>query len=91
MHHDESEHAWFAWRLVTGQGYHYDPVFHGPVQFYLIALADLLLGAGDTVVRIPPVADGHDHGVPPVLPAEPARSRGGVDAPRSCSASARAT
>ena len=53
MHHDESEHAWFAWQLVTGKGYEYDPVFHGPVQFYLIGLADLLLGAGDYVARVP--------------------------------------
>ena len=34
LHHDESEHAWFAWRFVNGEGYRYDPVFHGPVQFY---------------------------------------------------------
>ena len=58
LHHDESEHAWFAWRLVTGEGYEYDPVFHGPVQFYLIALADLLLGAGDRVTRLPAVLMG---------------------------------
>ena len=43
FHHDESLHAWFAWQLVTGDGYHYDPVYHGPVQFYLIALAHLAL------------------------------------------------
>jgi uncharacterized protein (TIGR03663 family) len=53
LHHDESVHSWFAWQLATGHGYHYDPVFHGPVQFYLIALADLIVGAGDTVVRLP--------------------------------------
>jgi uncharacterized protein (TIGR03663 family) len=52
LHHDESEHAWFAWQLVSGHGYSYNPVFHGPVQFYLIALADLLFGAGDYVARI---------------------------------------
>ena len=27
--------------LATGEGYSYDPVYHGPVQFYLIALARL--------------------------------------------------
>src|SRR5262245_61243674 len=52
LHHDESEHAWFAWQLVNGRGYIYNPVFHGPVQFYLIALADLIFGAGDYVARI---------------------------------------
>ena len=34
MHHDESQHAWFALAPRTGEGYSYDPVFHGPVQFY---------------------------------------------------------
>ncbi|HUG64311.1 MAG TPA: flippase activity-associated protein Agl23 [Gaiellaceae bacterium] len=53
MHHDEAQHAWFGWRLETGEGYSYDPVFHGPVQFYLIALADFVLGAGDYVTRLP--------------------------------------
>jgi uncharacterized protein (TIGR03663 family) len=52
-HHDESLHAWFAWRLVSGDGYSYDPVYHGPVQFYLIALANLLLGVGDYTARVP--------------------------------------
>lgn len=58
LHHDESEHAWFAWQLITGHGYSYNPVFHGPVQFYLIALADLVFGAGDYVTRIPPALMG---------------------------------
>ena len=53
MHHDESEHAWFAWRMLEGHGYSYDPVFHGPVQFYLIGLADLLIGVGDYAARLP--------------------------------------
>ena len=58
LHHDESEHAWFAWKLVNGRGYHYDPVFHGPVQFYLIAFFDFLFGAGDAVTRIAPILMG---------------------------------
>jgi len=53
MHHDESEHAWFAMRMLEGQGYTYDPVFHGPVQFYLIGIADLLVGMGDFAARLP--------------------------------------
>jgi uncharacterized protein (TIGR03663 family) len=52
FHHDESLHAWFAWHLANGDGYTYDPVYHGPVQFYLIALADLIFGAGDYVARL---------------------------------------
>lgn len=58
MHHDESLHATFAWHLANGNGYTYDPVYHGPVQFLLIALADVLLGAGDYVTRIPPALMG---------------------------------
>jgi uncharacterized protein (TIGR03663 family) len=57
-HHDESLHAWFSWRLSTGEGYSYDPVYHGPVQYYLIGLTQLLFGAGDYVSRIPPVLMG---------------------------------
>ena len=58
LHHDESEHAWFAWNLVSGRGYHYDPVFHGPVQFYLISLAYMILGVGDFAVRVAPALMG---------------------------------
>jgi uncharacterized protein (TIGR03663 family) len=58
LHHDESEHAWFTWRLVSDAGYHYDPVFHGPVQFYAMAVADLLLGAGDLTARVAPALVG---------------------------------
>ena len=38
LHHDESLHAVFAWRIVTGAGYHYDPMMHGPYQFHQNAL-----------------------------------------------------
>jgi uncharacterized protein (TIGR03663 family) len=58
LHHDESEHAWFAWQLVSGHGYDYNPVFHGPVQFYLISLVDLLVGAGDAAARVAPAVMG---------------------------------
>jgi uncharacterized protein (TIGR03663 family) len=58
LHHDESEHAWFAWLLRTGRGYHYDPVFHGPVQFYSIAVTDLIAGTRDVAARIAPALLG---------------------------------
>jgi uncharacterized protein (TIGR03663 family) len=58
FHHDESEHAWFAWLLVNGHGYHYDPVFHGPVQFYAMSLLYLLIGAGDLAARLAPALVG---------------------------------
>jgi uncharacterized protein (TIGR03663 family) len=58
FHHDESLHAWFSWQLASGDGYHYDPVYHGPVQFYVIALAYLLFGIGDYVAHVPVAVAG---------------------------------
>jgi uncharacterized protein (TIGR03663 family) len=58
FHHDESEHAWFTWLLVNGHGYHYNPVFHGPVQFYVMSVLYLLIGAGNTAARLAPVLVG---------------------------------
>ena len=58
LHHDESIHAWFAWRLFSGDGYEYDPTYHGPVQFYLYTLAYFLFGVSDTAVRVAPALVG---------------------------------
>jgi uncharacterized protein (TIGR03663 family) len=58
LHHDESVHAWFTWLLVTGRGYEYNPVYHGPVQFYLDALGYLVAGVGETGVRLMPAIAG---------------------------------
>jgi uncharacterized protein (TIGR03663 family) len=58
LHHDESAHAWFTWLLATGHGYEYNPVYHGPVQFYLDALGYLLAGVGVTGVRLMPAVAG---------------------------------
>ncbi len=58
LHHDESEHAWFAWLLRSGNGYHYNPVFHGPVQFYLMSLSDLVFGTSDRTARLAPALVG---------------------------------
>jgi uncharacterized protein (TIGR03663 family) len=58
LHHDESVHAWLTWLLVTGHGYEYNPVFHGPVQFYLDALGYLAAGVGATGVRLMPAIAG---------------------------------
>lgn len=58
MHHDESIHAWFTWQLVTGEGYEYDPVYHGPLQFYLYTLSSLVFGVGDAAMRAVPALFG---------------------------------
>lgn len=58
MHHDESLDAWWAWRLATGQGYEYDPVYHGPLRIIVTAGFYLLLGTSDTVARLLPALCG---------------------------------
>ncbi len=69
FHHDESIHAWSANRLVYEGTYKYDPVYHGPVQYYLVGLAlrieglfaDLKAmapGEGDTAARLPAALGG---------------------------------
>src|SRR5215216_5975936 len=58
LHHDESAHAWFSWLLFTGRGYEYNPVFHGPVQFYVGALMYGLAGVGDLAMRLGPALVG---------------------------------
>jgi len=52
MHSDESVHAFFAWILLQGEGYRYDPVFHGPLQIFLMATSFVLLGASDLSARL---------------------------------------
>jgi uncharacterized protein (TIGR03663 family) len=52
MHHDESLHATYAWYLAHGQGYQYNPVMHGPLQFYAIALSYLIFGDSETTARL---------------------------------------
>ena len=52
LHHDESLHATYAWYLFAGQGYHYDPVTHGPLQFYAMAFFYAILGDSETTARL---------------------------------------
>jgi uncharacterized protein (TIGR03663 family) len=57
-HHDESLHAFYAWRLYDGQGYVHDPMMHGPLLFELNALVYLLFGASDFTGRLMPALFG---------------------------------
>ena len=50
--HDESIHAWESWKLVTGQGYRHNPVYHGPLLYHLTALAFALFGHTDVTARL---------------------------------------
>lgn len=50
--HDESIHAWEAWKLVTGQGYRHNPVYHGPLLYHVTALVFALFGHTDVTARL---------------------------------------
>jgi predicted membrane-bound mannosyltransferase len=52
MHLDEATVAWFAWQLLTGHGYAYDPVYHGPFQHEMLALLFLLFEPSQTSARL---------------------------------------
>jgi len=68
-HHDESIHAWAANRLVNEGNYKYDPVYHGPVQYYMVGLAirihglfanprAMTPGEADAAARLPAALGG---------------------------------
>ena len=39
LHHDEAIHAWAALHLLQDGTYKYDPVYHGPVQYFAVSAA----------------------------------------------------
>jgi hypothetical protein len=51
--HDESTHAWEPWKLITGQGYRFDPVYHGPFLYHATAFFFFVFGDTDTTARLP--------------------------------------
>jgi uncharacterized protein (TIGR03663 family) len=55
FHPDEAQHAWFA--LGLGH-YHYDPVYHGPLLYHLVAAVFGLIGASDFSARLVPAVLG---------------------------------
>ena len=58
FHHDEAIHAWYTYNLITTGSYLYDPVYHGPLLYYLTGAAFLLFGASDVVARLLPAFFG---------------------------------
>src|SRR5688500_9565678 len=60
LHHDESIHAYYSWRIVDvgPSDYKYDPVYHGPTLYYLTAALEALLGPSDFSARLLPVLCG---------------------------------
>jgi uncharacterized protein (TIGR03663 family) len=57
-HHDESQIAYFSWILAERGDYAYDPLLHGPVQYYASAATFTVLGDSDLTGRLPAVLGG---------------------------------
>ena len=53
MSHDEINHVVPTFSLYSGNGYKYDPMSHGPLQFHMLALSYALFGDNDFTTRIP--------------------------------------
>src|SRR5512135_1688696 len=53
MSHDEVNHVVPAFSLYQGNGYAFDPITHGPLQFHMMALSYFLLGDSDFSSRAP--------------------------------------
>src|SRR5262249_20268137 len=58
MHHDESMHAYYSWRLLVAGDYKYNPMLHGPFQFNANALMFFLFGVSDASARMAAVLCG---------------------------------
>lgn len=58
LHHDEAIHAWFAYELLTKGTYIYDPMYHGPLLYYVTAGMFFILGQSDAVARLLPALLG---------------------------------
>ncbi len=52
LHHDESLDAWWSWRFRNGLYTGYDPVYHGPLRFYVTAGFYQVFGETDAVARL---------------------------------------
>src|SRR3972149_12129380 len=59
LHHDESLHGYYAYKLFLGNGYEHTPLMHGPFQFFGTALTFFVTGgASDYTVRVLPALFG---------------------------------
>ncbi|MEN8163639.1 MAG: flippase activity-associated protein Agl23 [Acidobacteriota bacterium] len=52
-HHDESIHAKLSWDLAESGAYRYDPTYHGPLLYMVVASTYKFLGDGDFTARLP--------------------------------------
>ena len=52
-HHDEAIHAHSSYNLLKNGIYRYDPTYHGPFLYYLVAGSFATLGDSDFTARFP--------------------------------------
>jgi uncharacterized protein (TIGR03663 family) len=53
-HFDEGVNGWFVDQMTRTGYFHYDPTnFHGPLHFYVLFIAQTLLGRHEWVLRLP--------------------------------------
>ncbi|HRU40290.1 MAG TPA: TIGR03663 family protein, partial [Candidatus Goldiibacteriota bacterium] len=58
LHHDESMHAFYGYKLFKGEGYSYNPMMHGPFHYHANALIYFLFGTSDYTSRVAPAIFG---------------------------------
>ncbi|MGI8588475.1 MAG: flippase activity-associated protein Agl23 [Chloroflexia bacterium] len=58
MHHDESIHAYYSYQFLNGNPWKYDPAYHGPFLYHMVALGFFLFGTSDATARIMPAIFG---------------------------------
>lgn len=58
FHSDEAIHAHAAYKLLHEGTYRYDPVYHGPLLYYLTAVSYALFGDSDFTARLPIALSG---------------------------------
>ncbi|MEC7924683.1 MAG: hypothetical protein VYB80_05645, partial [Actinomycetota bacterium] len=58
FHHDESLDAWFSLQYLDGTYKGYDPVYHGPLRFYITSAFFWLFGQSDSIARLLPAISG---------------------------------
>src|SRR5262245_21835484 len=67
LHHDETHHANFSWRLYQGLGFFHDPLLHGPFLYHINALFFFLFGDNNATARLGPALFGSALVVMPYL------------------------
>src|SRR5690242_9087782 len=58
LHHDESIHAYYSYQFLQGNPWQYNPAYHGPFLYNIVALGFFLFGATDATTRIMPALFG---------------------------------